>query len=325
MIRVEHLKKDFTVSEKTGFTKKKKTVEAVKDVTMELEAGKIIGLLGINGAGKTTTIKMMSTLLEPTSGSYFIDGVDAVKRPFEAKRAINMVAGGERMIYWRLTARENLWYFGQIYGVGNSVLKERIERLIKLVGLEGKADTPVETFSKGMKQRLQIARGLINDPKYLFMDEPTIGLDVMIAKELRAHILNLAKNENKAILLTSHYLGEVEELCDYIYVLNHGSVIRQGTAAELTREVIRQKKYVLKTYDPTERVLPVIRDGLAELIRVKAEAEAKEDYLEITCDDNISVELSRICVNNGLLIREMYELAPKFEDVIIQFAKECQS
>lgn len=176
MIRVENLSKNFVVKVKgRSLLREKRTVRAVKNVTMEIEKGQIVGLLGVNGAGKTTTIKMLSTLLEPTEGTYEFDGIDAVSHPMEVKRKINMIAGGERMLYWRLTARENLWYYGQIYGVEPKVLRRRMEELLALSGLSGHADVPVETFSKGMKQRLQIARGLINDPAYLFLDEPTKG------------------------------------------------------------------------------------------------------------------------------------------------------
>jgi 5'-3' exonuclease len=126
-----------------------------------IEKGKIVGLLGINGAGKTTTIKMLTSLLSPSGGTYHLDELDGIRYPNEVKKRINMIAGGERMIYWRLTAYENLWYYGQIYNVENSILKTRIEELLKLVGLKEKQNVPVETFSKGMKQRLQIARGLI--------------------------------------------------------------------------------------------------------------------------------------------------------------------
>jgi len=319
MIIAEHLNKKFTVREKKGFLSRgKRIVEAVADVSLKIEPGAIVGLLGINGAGKTTTIKMLTTLLQPTAGTYSIDGIDAIKNPRAAKRAVNMVAGGERMIYWRLTAWENLWYFGQIYGVEDQVLKERIVSLLELVGLEGKEHIPVETFSKGMKQRLQIARGLINDPCYLFMDEPTIGLDVLIAKELRDHVKKLAKEEGKGILLTSHYIGEVEELCDYIYILNKGRLIHQGTSKELSREVFKEKLYIIKTYGDQSAAASLLRQSLTG-----AAVATRDDAIEISCADNISVELSEICSKNRIPIRELYEKEPKFEDVIVKFSREA--
>ncbi|MCK9905902.1 ABC transporter ATP-binding protein, partial [Frankia sp. Cpl3] len=170
--------------------------------SFQMAPGKIVGLLGINGAGKTTTIKMCTTLLEPTSGSITVDGLDVVKQDRQIKAIVNMIAGGERMLYWRLTGRENLVYFGSLYGLSGSSLHARISQLLKQVGLEEAADTPVERYSKGMKQRLQIARGLINDPKYIFLDEPTLGLDAPIARHLRQYVKELAQQQGKSILLT---------------------------------------------------------------------------------------------------------------------------
>lgn len=323
MIKVEHLNKVFDVKEREGLFKvHRKKVEAVKDVSLEIEEGKIIGLLGINGAGKTTTIKMLTTLLAPTKGTYEIDGMDATKNIMAVKQRINMVAGGERMIYWRLTAYENLWYYGQIYGIENEVLKKRIERLLELVGLAERAHVPVETFSKGMKQRLQIARGLINDPKYLFMDEPTIGLDAVVAKELREHVRNLAKKENKGILLTSHYLEEIEELCDYIYILNQGTLIKQGTAKELVRSTFSQRKYKMSFYSIDSGVASRIKAYVAHYDET-VEMVLKEQSLEITCTENISKQLAETCASEGLLIKEMYEEKPNLENTILKIAKEA--
>jgi len=154
MIRAERLQKTYITKVGKGIIRSKQQINAVKDISLQIDKGKIVGLLGINGAGKTTTIKMLTTLLAPTAGSYYMDDIDAIKNPTEIKKRINMIAGGERMIYWRLTAYENLWYYGQIYNVPNHVLKKRIEELLELVGLSQKKDVPVETFSKGMKQRI---------------------------------------------------------------------------------------------------------------------------------------------------------------------------
>lgn len=219
-IEAKNLEKQYVLKEKTGLfrSKNKKIVQAVKGVSLEIPKGKIVGVLGINGAGKTTTIRMLASIIEPTAGEITMNGIDAVKNHLWVKERINVVSGGERNLYWRLTASENLKYFGSLYGVKGMELKEKIARLLKLVGLEEVADIPVERYSKGMKQRLQIARGLINDPEYIFLDEPTLGLDIVIAKEIRKVIHELAKKDDKGILLTTHYISEAEELCDYIYI-----------------------------------------------------------------------------------------------------------
>lgn len=231
----KNLYKTYEVKEKNGLFKPKnlRTIKAVRDVSITVPRGKIIGLLGVNGAGKTTTIRMLSAVVEPTSGTLSIDGVDAIENNMKVKDKINMIVGGERNLYWRLTAVENLEYFGSLYGLSGEPLRDTIKKLLDMVGLTDAANTPVERYSKGMKQRLQIARGLINDPDYLFLDEPTLGLDIIIAKEMRKYIKNLAVQHEKGLLLTTHYISEAEELCDYIYVIDKGEIIAQGTKEEL--------------------------------------------------------------------------------------------
>lgn len=233
MIELKNVKKTYkTKYQKNFFVSEKVEVQAVKGIDMTIEKGKITGLLGINGAGKTTTVKMIATLLSPTEGEIIVDGFSVKKDEMIVKSKLNMIAGGERMIYWRLTARENLNYFGSLYGLSGLKLKSRVDEMLKKVGLWEKADIPVEKYSKGMKQRLQIARGMLNDPDYILLDEPTLGLDVQIAKEMRAFFKEL-KEDGKGILLTTHYMQEVEELCDFIYILHDGEIIQKGTPMEI--------------------------------------------------------------------------------------------
>ena len=170
MLQAKKLKKIYVMKykEKPFGLKKKKQIEAVHQVNMEIGKGEIVGLLGVNGAGKTTTIKMLTAMIAPSEGEIFIDGIDAVKDPMSAKQRVNIITGGERNIYWRLTAKENLQYFGRLYGIKEKKLDDEINEVLKVVDLINEKDVPVERFSKGMKQRLQIARGLINDPDYLF-------------------------------------------------------------------------------------------------------------------------------------------------------------
>ncbi|OPJ63097.1 ABC transporter ATP-binding protein [Clostridium oryzae] len=325
MIRVENLRKVYETKIRKGFLKTEKThFEAVKGININLEKGKIVGLLGINGAGKTTTIKMMSTLLLPTSGEINVDGIDAVKRPLEVKKRINMVAGGERMIYWRLTGRENLWYYGQLYGIDNKILSERIDKLLDLVGITEKKDIPVENYSKGMKQRLQIARGLINNPDYIFMDEPTLGLDAVISRELRQHISTVAHEEGKGILLTSHYMEEIEELCDYIYVLNRGKIIQQGTSKELAQLGLQSRTLNLKVNDYSSDIQKKI-NNICLLSDSSSSVEYNPLTNEFTIESSIDmkVSISKFCIDNKIIISELYEQEPKLEDAIIRLAKEA--
>lgn len=323
MIEVKNLKKVYETKIRKGFLKTEKTyLEAVKGINMQIDKGNIVGLLGINGAGKTTTIKMLSTLLLPSSGSIAVDGIDVVKKPMQVKKKINMVAGGERMIYWRLTGRENLWYYGQIYGIEDKILSNRIDTLLDLVGITDKKDTPVENYSKGMKQRLQIARGLINNPDYIFMDEPTLGLDAVIAKELRGHIKRIAKDEGKGILLTSHYMAEIEELCDYVYILNKGEVIDEGTPKELARLGLKNKTIFLRLDNSDSEVNKKVSRFCRDTdIAVEVKCD-KDNNMIITSVVDIKLKISKFCLENNILINELYEEEPRLEDAIIRLSRE---
>jgi ABC-2 type transport system ATP-binding protein len=323
MIIVEDLKKTYETKVKKGFFKsEKRYVEAVRKLDMEIHKGQIVGLLGINGAGKTTSIKMLSTLLLPTAGRIIVDGMDAVKDAMKVKQRINMVAGGERMIYWRLTGKENLWYFGQLYGMENRMLAQRIDYLLNLVGIEEKQDVPVENYSKGMKQRLQIARGLINNPDYIFMDEPTLGLDSVIAKELRTYVKNIARNEGKGILLTSHYMTEIEELCDYVYVLNHGEIIAQGTPKELAA-IGMNKKTLYLSIESGRRDIGSLIDQACRAAdhTVSIHNDSCEGAFIITSSMDLKGVISRACMDHRLVINKLFENEPKLEDAIIKLSK----
>lgn len=227
IIEVKDLKREY-VTKKGFFHREKKIVKAVDGISFSVEKGEIFGLLGQNGAGKTTTIKMMTTLLAPTSGECKVMGYDSFGEEKKIRKRINFIFGGETGVYRRLSARDNLRYFSNLYLLDPKVQKEKIERILELVDLKDRADDLAETFSKGMIQRLQIARGLINDPEILFMDEPTVGLDPLGARMLR-DIIKKLRGEGKTVLLTTHYLPEAEELCDHMVIVNKGKVIASGT------------------------------------------------------------------------------------------------
>lgn len=222
IIEVNNLSRNYI--SKVGIWKNKETkVEAVKGVSFTIKKGEIFGLLGPNGAGKTTIIKILTTLLAPSSGTSKVLGYDTFGMEKHIRKDINFIFGGERSLYWRLSAYDNMKYFADLYKVPRKIQKERIPNLLKLVGIEKDMHKRVETFSKGMKQRLQIARGLINNPKVLFLDEPTIGLDPSGAIVLRKIIKELA-NEGKTILITTHYMQEADDLCDRVGIINNGQL-----------------------------------------------------------------------------------------------------
>lgn len=227
---VENLVKEYPIGPKGG--ERNKTSRAVDGISFRIESGQIYGLLGPNGAGKTTTIKILSTLLTPTSGHAFIFGKDVVTNYKEIRKKINLVSGGEKGLYYRVSGRQNLRFFADLYRLPHSSRERRVEELLRRVGLEESSDQKVEEYSRGMKQRLHIARGLINDPDVLFLDEPTIGLDPEIAHEVRVLVDEL-REEGKTILLTTHYMREAEELCDNIGIISRGKMVGKGTVSQL--------------------------------------------------------------------------------------------
>ncbi len=218
------------------FGRKVKEVLAVDGVDFSVAQGELFGLLGPNGAGKTTTVKMLTTLLTPTAGQASVLGHDLVDEADHIRQRIGFVFGGERGLYWRLSAYDNLTYFANLYHVPPDVQKGRIPYLLDLVGLSGRGDEKIEGYSRGMKQRLHIARALLHEPELLFLDEPTIGLDPVGARELR-NTIRVLQEEKKTILLTTHYMFEADALCQRIAVINQGVIVALDTPAELKHHV----------------------------------------------------------------------------------------
>ncbi len=213
--------------------------DALRSIDLSIEPGELFGLLGPNGAGKTTMVKIFTTLLLPTSGSARILGLDVVSNPWAVRRRIGFVFGGERGLYWRLSGLDNLRYFADLYQIPPDVSRKRIAQLIERLGLTGRERDRVELYSRGMKQRLHLARGLLNDPEVLFLDEPTIGLDPVGARELRQIVRELSDG-GKTIFLTTHYMFEADAICDRIAVIKKGSIVAQGTPSSIKRTVENQ-------------------------------------------------------------------------------------
>jgi ABC-2 type transport system ATP-binding protein len=214
---------------------KNKLKEALKGISFHVNKGEVFGLLGPNGAGKTTTMKILTTLLTPTSGSVTILGHDVKKEGEKIRKDINFVYGGEKGVYGRLTAFEYMSYFCTLYKIQSKKQKEIIEELLKLVGLEEATNQKINTYSKGMIQRLHIARSLINDPQILFLDEPTIGLDPIGAKMLRELVKKLSQ-QGITIILTTHYMHEADELCDRIAFIKNGEISLIGIPEKIKND-----------------------------------------------------------------------------------------
>lgn len=321
MITATHLSKSYIIKTKKYLWKTVSVnkVKAVDDVSLTIDKGKITGLLGINGAGKTTLIKMLTTMISPSSGSITLDELDAVKQHMIAKTRINLISGGERNIYWRLTAQENLEYFGRLYGLDKNELYGRIENVLKIVDLYNAKDITVEKYSKGMKQRLQIARGLINDPDYIFLDEPTLGLDVVIAKTLRDYIKKLAVDYNKGILLTTHYIAEAEELCDYIYILHKGKIILEGTPKEIKSSFENSFK-LLYYLDSIPDVLLQLLEKEKDRFRI-LNIDISMRCIEVIGTTEQTKWLVRIINDLNLSIIRIENMRPSLEEIMLLLLK----
>ena len=248
----------------TGVIRRKPLeVEAVRGVSFAVEQGELFGLLGPNGAGKTTTIKMLITLLLPTSGQARVLGQDVVTHAKSVRQRIGYVFGGDRGLYERLSALDNLRYFAELYGVSGKAQRLRIDEVLELVGLEGREHERVEGYSRGMRQRLHIARGIIHDPEVVFLDEPTIGVDPVGARELRTMISGLV-DSGKTVLLTTHYMFEADALCDRIAVIAKGRIVGHGTPSELKAGVGEGRVTEIEVFGVDDRTLDRLRalDGV---------------------------------------------------------------
>ncbi len=223
MISVENLVKNFG------------DVKAVDGVSFTVQAGEIFAFLGPNGAGKTTTIKMLTTLLKPTSGKITLDGLDPVTSQTEARRKFGIVFQ-DPSLDSELTALENMELHGVLYGVQRKIRLERTEMLLKLFELWERRSSYVKTFSGGMKRRLEIARGFLHTPKILFLDEPTLGLDPQSRNQLWTHVKNLNQTEGVTVFLTTHYMDEADRVAHRLAVIDHGRIVAQGTSQELKEQ-----------------------------------------------------------------------------------------
>jgi len=256
-IEINHLRRIFR-AQIGVFNRSIKEVFAVDDISFEVQQGELFGLLGPNGAGKTTTVKMLTTLLIPSLGSACVGGFDVVKQANEVRKRIGFIFGGERGLYWRLSGDDNLRYFASLYGVDPEVSKKRIPYLMEMVGLKGRGNERVGGYSRGMKQRLHVARTLLHDPDILFLDEPTIGLDPVGAREFRNVILDL-QSQKKTILLTTHYMFEADALSDRIAIINKGSVIALDTPSGLKKHVSDLSVVEVETFGASEIVIEKLR------------------------------------------------------------------
>lgn len=314
-IEVSHLRRMF--KSQIGVIKRTtREVVAVDDVSFGIQEGELFGLLGPNGAGKTTTVKMLTTLLIPTLGSASVKGFDVVAQANEVRKRIGFIFGGERGLYWRLSGVDNLRYFASLYNLDYDVTKKRIPQLLDLVGLNGRGDEKVQGYSRGMKQRLHVARTLLHDPDVLFLDEPTLGLDPVGAREFRQVILNL-QSEKKTILLTTHYMFEADALCDRIAIINHGRIIAIDTPGGLKTHVRDLNVVEVETFGVPDSTIEKLR-ALPFADALSIEDQGQKQMLLIQTSRGAEAVPDVMSALEGLKVGRVIVREPTLEDAYVR-------
>jgi ABC-2 type transport system ATP-binding protein len=303
------------------FRRRAMDVEAVRGVSFEIGQGELFGLLGPNGAGKTTTIKMLITLLIPTSGSARVLGYDVVDDAREVRRRIGYVFGGDRGLYERLSAYDNLRYFAELYAVPPRDQKTRIAELLELVGLKGREKERVEGYSRGMRQRLHIARGLLHDPMVVFLDEPTIGVDPVGARELRTTIASLTE-AGKTVLLTTHYMFEADDLCDRIAVINNGTIVAEGTPGDLKAIVADRTVIEIETFGVSEDTIERVR-AAEGVTSVSIEEREQAQVLLVQSPAGTELTQSLLALLDGTAVGRVAAREPTLEDAYVALVGEA--
>jgi len=303
MIKVEHLKKQFG------------EFVAVSDVSFDVNRGEVFGLLGPNGAGKSTILRILSTLARPTDGTASIGGHDVVKQDNEVRKLVGIVS--EKMImYDRLTAKENLWFFGSLFDIPAITLNQRIDELLELVQLTKWKNSLVGTFSTGMRQRMNVVRALLNMPQVLFLDEPTLGLDPQSSVEIREFVKKLNREMGTTIIVTTHTMVDADMLCDRIGIIDHGKVVALDTSSNLKRIISGTNNIVLKMD------IPNLSSSLVEAVKtlgnVKSVSQDDSTHLKIIAsgDDAFDSVIDAVRKYGGK-IASMENVQPTLEDVFL--------
>ncbi len=314
VIQAAELRRTFRTT--TGVLRRRPLeVEAVRGISFAVRRGEMFGLLGPNGAGKTTTIKMLITLLLPNGGQARVLGYDVVANPREVRRRVGYVFGGDRGLYERLSGMDNLRYFAELYGIPGRDQRRRIGEVLDLVGLRGRERERVEGYSRGMRQRLHIARGILHDPEVVFLDEPTIGVDPVGARELRALMANLIAT-GKTVLLTTHYMFEADELCDRIAVIAKGEIVGQGTPADLKAGVADGRVTEIEVFGVDDPTVERLR-GIAGVTAVVVEDLDQKQLLVIRSSDERDLTQELLSRLDGVSVGRVVAREPTLEDAYV--------
>jgi ABC-2 type transport system ATP-binding protein len=298
---------------RSGWPRRRRT-EALRGASLQVPRGAIFGLLGPNGAGKTTLLSILATLLLPDSGSATILGHDVVREAFALRRRLNMASGNASFV-WSLRPAEVLTFYGRLYGLSGKRLRRKTDELIERFELGPHRKTEYNELSTGLKQRVALAKALLNDPEVLFLDEPTLGLDPDVSIRIRAQIAALRREQGTTVILTTHYMREAEELCDTIAFIKNGRILAQGTADELKRQ-IRIGEVISLRLDP-----PVVQ-WLGELAGV-LQLHTRGERVECTVDaaEKRLPEILRWLHEQGVLVRDCQVTEPDLEEVFVELSR----
>jgi ABC-2 type transport system ATP-binding protein len=295
-----------------------RTRVALEGVSLEIRRGELFGLLGPNGAGKTTLIKILTTLLAPSSGSAHVAGYDVTSDPQAVRARINMVSGGEASGYGLLTVRENLWMFSQFYGLQSAEANRRIVALLEMVKMSDRLHTKSALLSTGLRQKMNIVRGFLTDPEVLFLDEPTLGLDVGASRDVRAFVRRwVEEDRRRTVLVTTHYMAEADELCDRVAIINQGRLLACDTPAALKRRLPRAAIFQLETTPLTAGALAACR-AFAGVTQVTERASDGRTELELRLDEErvIGAVIGQLNAHGAELLT-LTKREPSLEDVFV--------
>ncbi|UCE95865.1 MAG: ABC transporter ATP-binding protein [Candidatus Bathyarchaeota archaeon] len=296
-----------------------KPVKALDKVSIYIDEGEIFGLLGPNGAGKTTLIKILTTLLLPTKGEAYVGGFSVSKEAHKVRQMISLVSGGETPGYGILSASENLWFFSQLYGLSSSSAKARIKQLMTDLEFDEYAKTRMSKLSTGYKQRLNLARGLLNNPKVLFLDEPTLGLDVLTSKKLRAYIVDWAKREKEGtVLLTTHYMAEADEMCDRVAIIDRGRILACDSPLRLKQKL--EDNFIMKVEVSSVQADFSFVDDMKGVIGYSQTRSIQTDttsFKVMLTEEKIFSKIMLKLKEQNLKILSANEVEPTLEDVYI--------
>jgi ABC-2 type transport system ATP-binding protein len=296
-----------------------KELTALKDVNIQVPNGELLGLLGPNGAGKTTLIKILTTLLAPTSGRALVAGFDVITQANEIRPRINMVSGGEYSGYGLLTVRENLWMFSQFYGIPSKEANRRIKELLEVVGLGDRINTKSSELSTGLRQKMNIVRGFMTDPEVLFLDEPTLGLDVGAARDVRGFIQNWVKEQSgHTVLLTTHHMVEADELCDRVAIINEGQILACDTPSSLKHLLQREAIFRLRV-DSINNANPIDFEKIVGVRHFSHRPGEESTVLEfILEEEDVLTAVVNQLSSHQIRLQSLEKREPSLEDVFIQ-------